>query len=420
LTRSSNLLSRRGFLRSTAGAAISAPFLNLGRYRLFAGYLGTYSARTVELVESSLVIDMLSLLDMPRMFLAGTRGEDPNGFSREDLLRIMESGIDVFHPAIGMGGPTVYEDTLTFLASFNGLVAQHPDLVMRIDSISDLEALEGSAGLGILLGTQNSDQFRTADDVRSFHHLGLRVSQLTYNSQNRLGSGSTDRADGGISDFGASIVEAMNTVGMAVDVSHCGDRTTLDAFELSTAPVLITHSNCRALTEGHPRCKTDEAIVEMAATGGVMGITSVRNFVKNVEPTTIEDYIDHIDHVADLVGVEHVGIGTDTDLNGYDDLPRDFYEQLKSGYKDTYGFRDKIDIEGLDHPKKMFDLVEALTRRGYGDTEIRAILGGNFKRALGEIWDRAAPAGDPPTPDETAPPPADERPARADSGRSDR
>jgi membrane dipeptidase len=173
---------------------------------------------------------------------------------------------------------------------------------------------------------------------------------------------------------------------MVVDVSHCGDQTTLNAFELSNAPVLITHSNCRALVPGHPRCKSDEAIKKMAAQGGVMGITAVRNFVKNDEPTTIEHFVDHIDHVAKLVGVEHVGVGTDADPEGYDDLPPDIYNSLKAGYKSGYAFRQKIDIEGLDHPKKMFDLAEALIRRGYSNAAIRLILGGNFVRALSGVW----------------------------------
>ena len=387
-------LSRRRFLKMAAGAAAAAPFITLGSFEVFAAGGRAYSARAIELVEGSLVIDMLSLLDMPKLLIGPSNGEDPNGFSRDELLAITESGIDVFHPAIGMGGPTVTADTLTFMASFNGLVAEHPDLVMRVDSAEDFKLLRETGKLGIILGTQNSDHFRQPDDVRSYYYLGQRVSQLTYNSQNRIGSGSTDRADGGLSDFGERIVAAMNQVGMAVDVSHCGDRTTLDAFELSTGPVLITHSNCRALTTGHPRCKTDEAIKKMASTGGVMGITSVRNFVTNEEPTTIDDYIDHIDHVARLVGIDHVGIGTDNDLNGYDDLPEDFYRELKSGYKGSYAFRDKLDIEGLDHPKKIFDLTEALVRRGFSNDNIRAILGGNFQRVLGEIWGPPAAAAE--------------------------
>jgi len=377
--------SRRQFV--TASAALAAgPFLNFGRYGLFAASQFEYSDRAVALVNDSLVIDMLSLFDLERLMRASSDGADPYKFSREELKVVRDSGIDVFHPATGSGGLSVQLDVMTELAGYNGLVAEFPDLVMRIDSVSDLDEVRPSGRIGLILGTQNSSHFMTVDDVKRYYFAGQRVSQLTYNSQNLIASGSTDRVDGGITDYGAAIVAAMNEIGMAIDVSHCGDQTTLDAFELSTRPVLITHSNCRALAPGHPRCKTDEAILAMAASGGVMGITGVRNFVRNEEPTTIEHFIDHIDHVVELVGVDYVGIGTDADLKGYDALPPDLYEQLKSGYKSSYSFRDKIDIEGLDHPQKIYDIGDALIRRGYSDDNIRAILGGNFRRALGEIW----------------------------------
>ena len=109
---------------------------------------------------------------------------------------------------------------------------------------------------------------------------------------------------------------------MLIDVSHSGERTTLDAIELSQKAIAITHSNCRALNN-HPRLKTDEAILKLAAKGGVMGITGVRMFVRDREPTTVEHVVDHIDHVVRLVGIEHVGFGSDADLNGYDDMPVD-------------------------------------------------------------------------------------------------
>ncbi len=379
-------LSRRKFVALAGAAAAGAPFLNLGNYRLFADSPAVYSDRAIALVNESLVIDMLSLLDMGRLFRAATTGSDPFSFTREELLAVRDSGIDVFHPATGLGGPEAAVDVLTHMAGYNGLIAEHPDLLMRIDSAADLDAVRANRKIGIVLGVQNSEHFRTTDDIKRYYYVGQRISQLTYNTQNLIASGSTDRADGGISDFGATVVAAMNEIGMAVDVSHCGDQTTLDAFALSTKPVLITHSNCRALAPGHPRCKSDEAIEKMAAKGGVMGVTAVRNFVTLEEPTTVEHYIDHIDHIAKLVGIEHAGVGTDSDLAGYDALPPELYEQLKAGYKASYAFRDKIDIEGLDHPRKIYDLTEGLIRRGYSDANIRAVLGENFRRALGEIW----------------------------------
>jgi len=117
-----------------------------------------------------------------------------------------------------------------------------------------------------------------------------------------------------------------------------------------------------------------------------MGITGVRNFVKNKEPTTVEDVVDHIEHVVKLVGIEHVGIGTDSDLTGYDHMPPDQYKELKAGYKSSYAFRDKIDTDGFDHPRKMYDLTAALIHRRFSDANIQAVLGGNFRRLLGSTW----------------------------------
>jgi membrane dipeptidase len=243
-----------------------------------------------------------------------------------------------------------------------------------------------SGKVGIMIGLQNSEQFRRPDDVDFFHGIGQRVSQLTYNARNLIGNGSTERRDEGISDFGVSIIERMNKIGMAIDVSHCGDRTTLDAFEISKKPVLITHSNCRALVPGHPRLKTDEAIKKVGQAGSVIGITGVRMFVKGDEPTTVEHVIDHFDHVVKLIGPEHVGVGSDMDLWGYDAMPPEANRQLRAAYKGSYAFRDKLDIDGLNHPKRMFDLTEGLIRRKYSDQSIQGILGGNFKRVLSIIW----------------------------------
>lgn len=378
-------MQRRQLLKAVAGAGLGlacAPMINRGRYSLFAGSNAEYSSRAIELVGRSVVIDMLS----PFKLGSTTWFTNPDSFKQTDFQRFKDSSISAFHIAVGTGGPEAYVNTLRFIASWNSFLANHDRWLMRVDSADDLDRLKSSGKVGVILGVQNSEHFRNPADVEYFHSLGQRVSQLTYNTRNLIGNGSTERRDDGISDFGAAIIERMNKVGMAVDVSHCGDRTTLDAFEISKKPVLITHSNCRALVPGHPRCKTDEAIKKMAASGGVMGITGVRMFVKNDEPTTIGHFLDHFDHVKKLVGVEHLGVGSDIDLDGYDDMPAEENKRLRAGYKGSYGFRDKIDIEGIDHPKRMFDLTEGLIRRKYTDREIELVLGGNFKRMLAQIW----------------------------------
>lgn len=380
-------MTRRQALKAAASATAfmaAGPMLNFGRFRLFGGQ-AEYSARTIKLMGESLVIDMLSPLTL-NWPLQGKWNANAETFTDADLARYRDSGIHVFHVAFGMGGTDAYTTVLRHMAQQNSFIAGLDDKFLRIDSAADFERARTSGKIGFLIGVQNASHFRRPADVDEFHALGQRVSQLTYNSRNLIGNGSTERHDDGISDFGVSIIERMNTVGMAVDTGHCGDRTTIEACEISKKPVLITHSNARALVGGHPRTKPDEAIIAMAKSGGVMGITGVRNFVRDKEPTTIEHYIDHFDYVKKLIGVEHLGIGSDIDLDGYDDMPAEDYARLKAGYKDSYAFRDKIDIEGIDHPKRMFDITEALIRRGYSDAEIKGILGGNFKRVLSEIW----------------------------------
>ena len=378
-------MNRRSFLKSAGGGvALGATMVNRGRHLLFAGR-PEYSARAIELVERSTVIDMLAPLWISPGKTMKMLG-NPDNFTAADYAPYKDSGINVFHIAIGTGGPDAYLETLKFLSGYDSFLARHDAWFARVETPSRLDGIKASGKVGILLGIQNAEHFRKVDDVDYFYGLGQRVSQLTYNARTLIGNGSTERRDDGLSDFGVGIVERMNKVGMAVDVSHCGDKTTLDAFEVSKKPVLITHSNCRTLNPNHPRCKTDEAIKAMAAKGGVMGITEVRMFISPTEPTGMDAMLDHYDHVAKLVGVEHLGVGSDIDLLGYDAMPPDEYKQLKAGSKSSYGFRDKIDIDGYKFAKRPFDLAEALIRRKYRDADIEAILGGNFRRVLKEIW----------------------------------
>jgi membrane dipeptidase len=381
-------ITRRQSIKQLAVASagiITAPMLNRGRFRLFAAFETEYSARAIDLIASSTVIDMLAVLTLD--FNKEAKWfRDPESFQTTDFQPYTESGINVFHQAVGMGGPNAYENALQYFARWNGFIANDGEHFMRIDSTADLKRVKKSGKVGIMLGLQNSEHFRRPDDVDFFRSLGQRVSQLTYNTRNLIGNGATERRDEGISDFGVAIIERMNKVGIAVDVSHCGDRTTLDAFEISKKPVLITHSNCRALVPGHPRLKTDEAIKKVGDTNSVMGITGVRMFVKGDEPTTVEHVLDHFDHVRKLIGPQHLGVGSDMDLYGYDAMPPELNRQLRAGYKGSYAFREKIDIEGLNHPKRMFDLTEGLVRRKYSDSEIVGILGGNFERVLAQIW----------------------------------
>jgi membrane dipeptidase len=312
---------------------------------------------------------MLGLLTLDWGKLSSWRS-NPESFLPADLQKLKDSGITVFHPAVGFTNAESYGASLADITGWNLFIASHSRHFMRVDGPADLEQAKTLGKIGIMIGQQNSNHFRTLDDVDRFYQLGQRVSQLTY-LDNRIGGGSPNARETGLTEYGRRVIERMNTLGMAVDISHCGDRTTLDAIELSAKPVLITHSNCRALVPGNARCKTDTAIRKMAAKGGVMGITLIRYFVGAGSPVTIDNVLNHVDRVARLAGVEHVGLGTDVDLAG-----RDL----------AIAPRKKDDLDGIDYTRKIFDLTEGLVQRNYSKANVGLILGENFRRALASIW----------------------------------
>ena len=367
------MVSRRGLLQGAA-LAVAAPMIQRGRFCLLAQGASaqsttSYSTLALDLVHRSTVIDMLGLLTLNYTKLASWE-EQPACFAPHDFEKLRASGITIFHPAVGFTGDDVYASSLRDITGWNEFIRAHPAEFLRIDCPGDVAGIKASGRLGIVIGQQNSRHFRTVNDVDCFYRLGQRVSQLTYDD-NLIGGGSSDPRDIGLTPYGAQIVDRMNTVGMAVDISHCSDRTTLDALHASRKPVLVTHSNCRALVPASARCKTDEAIRLLADNGGVMGITMVRSFVQTSGPATVEGVLDHIDHVARLVGVEHVGIGSDVDLDGRDARIHP---------------RKRFDLDGIDYSQKIFDLTEGLIRRKYSAENIGLILGGNFQRALASIW----------------------------------
>ena len=228
-------LDRRSTLKKLsviAASSLGFPYINLGSYKLFASTTKRYSDRSISLVTENLVIDMLGLVTL-NVDTQKRWGPSGDGISKKDINEFKSSGINVFHHAYGVGGKNQTEakiNVLNFIGSLNSLIANRPDVFMRIDSIKDMTNVMKNEKVGVMLGVQNASHFITEDDVDLFYNLGQRVSQLTYNSRNMIGNGSTERIDGGISDFGSSIIKRMNKVGMAIDVSHCGDQTTLDAF----------------------------------------------------------------------------------------------------------------------------------------------------------------------------------------------
>ncbi len=401
-------MQRRDLLRILGGAAAAttlgpglaagiAPAVNRGSYRLSAHSSDEYSARTIRLMQESAVVDMLCQFAFADNLEEGTPRadrwlQDPTTFTAQDFAAFRSSGVKTL--ALGRGA-SGYEGILRWLAEWNGFIASHPDWFIRVDDAADLASTRRDGRVGIMLTTQDADFFRTRADVQTLYRLGLRLAQLTYNVQNRIGAGFLEHNDGGLTIFGHDIVAEMQRVGMTVDLSHCADRTTLDALAVAKKPVVFTHAAARGLMPGYTRCKSDEAIRALAANGGVMGIAFIRFMIRPDAPVTVEHVVDHIEYVQKLVGIEHVGIGSDLDLAGLGmPIPRPGMTPTIANqtnfdrYKAFYAADGGVHVDGMNHPKRLFDLTEAMVRRRHSDANIQAVLGGNAVRAITASWAR--------------------------------
>jgi membrane dipeptidase len=379
-------VSRRIFLRRAMSAAIVAPLVLRRSYRLIAQPAPEYPERVMRLMRESLVIDMLN------QFLYRTDQEDlkekwltqPGAFTEADFLKFKSSGVSVFN--FGEGADDFASAQLLF-AKWNSFIAQYPQWLMRINNVADLATAKEQGKLGILFGLQSSDQFQALDDVNRCYGFGQRISQLSYNFRTRVADGAFEPFDGGVSEYGGKVIERMNSVGMAVDLGHASDKTKLDALEISKKPVILSHSNCRALNPNSRRATTDEAIRKLAAKGGVMGITDIAFMVKGSEPVSIDDVVDHFDHVRDLVGIEHVGVGSDAGIESNDLGSPTVLKNLLANADPRYRVHGEHEIVvGLQGPNRMNVLAAALMRRGYTDDQIRLVLGENWARVLKEVW----------------------------------
>jgi len=215
---------------------------------------------------------------------------------------------------------------------------------------------------------------------------GLRSFMLTFNRMDHVGTGCTERVDTGLSMFGIDVVQHCNDLGVIIDVSHCGHRTTLDACRHSKKPVNANHTAARSVFF-HPRGKSNEALRAIASTGGVIGILALPAYLTDARVPTIEHMLDHIDYVADLVGSEHVGIGTDWPMQGPDDLlVETLGAELSSlGYSADHRLDVTKRLVGYDDCRDLPNITRGLVKRGYNDEQIKGILGENAMRVFQEV-----------------------------------
>jgi membrane dipeptidase len=262
------------------------------------------------------------------------------------------------------------------------------DWLVKALTAEDIRAAKRNGHKAGIITAQETDGLGTNLDLLDvLHNFGLRILQLTYNNQNQVGAGCAEQSNAGITNYGKRFIERLNKLGIIVDTGHCGKQTTLDACQYSKTPVIASHTGVEAIYP-HMRCKSDEEIIAIAKTGGVIGIFAMPWFVhEDPNHTTIDHVLDHIEYVIRLVGVDHVGIGTDWPMSDVLWSLVYFKEHIapKLGFAKGDGPSTET-VAGLEKYSYFINFTRGLVARGYKDEDIAKIMGGNWLRVFEEIW----------------------------------
>jgi membrane dipeptidase len=271
------------------------------------------------------------------------------------------------------------------IAAWKKLLRENDDLLLQIYTAADIDHARKEGKTGILLGFQNVSAFEDQIGyIALFRELGVRIVQIAYNTQNLVGSGCYESNDSGLSDFGREVIAEMNRLGIICDLSHVGARTAREVIVESRKPVCFSHCLPSALKE-HPRNKTDEELRFLADHGGFVGVTMFPPFLKRGTSATIEDYLEAIDHVANVVGEDRVGIGTDF-TQGHDKSFFEWVSHDKGNARRLTALGEIINPAGLRTIAEFPNLTAAMQRACWPEPKIRRVMGENWVSFLREAW----------------------------------
>ena len=337
--------------------------------------------------------------------------------ARNEYLQTWEkSGVNVASGTYA--GPSsheaAYDESLTTMTQARSMIDALDDEVRLVLTADDIENVYKDGKRGVIFDFQNTVPFGTdLDRISLFKDLGLRVVQLTYNLRNYAGDGCTERYKTGLTYFGIELVERLNDLNMAVDVSHCSEQVGWDAIEVSTSPVIITHSASNAVTY-HDRGKGDELAKAIADQGGYFGVALIGGFLSETTEITLDHFVDHVEHLVKVMGIDHVGIGCDKCGPGpgtesqvlfpdelgpfqtshlYMDNPgpkinpwgksKNRFEWL--GFRPEHRLSDAHRIDGFDDFIDWPNVTLKLAERGFNEEELRKLLGLNYLRVFRDI-----------------------------------
>lgn len=277
-----------------------------------------------------------------------------------------------------------FAKTVDNIANLKRLIRDNSDLVMLAKNVADIERAKREGKTGIILGFQNGYAFEdNLGYIEAFHDMGVRVVQLCYNTQNLIGTGCYER-DGGLSGYGREVIAEMNRVGIMVDLSHVGGKTSEEAILESKKPVAYTHCLPLGLKD-HPRNKSDAELKFIADHGGFIGVTMFSPFLKNGPESTIYDYVEAIDYVINVAGEDCVGLGSDfTQGHGHE-----FFEWLthdKGRWRRLTNFGKVVNPDGIRTIGDFPNLAGAMQKQGWSASRIEKVLGKNWMGFFHQVW----------------------------------
>jgi membrane dipeptidase len=268
----------------------------------------------------------------------------------------------------------------------------HQDMIYKAESVEDLLRAKPEGRIALVACLECATPIENeVDRVDVLYGLGVRMMGITYSESNGLGSGLKEVRDGGLTKFGKKVVRRMNQLGMTIDVSHCGDKTALDVIEFSDKPILMSHAGARALWNT-PRLMPDDVLKACAEKGGIIGIEAApHTTLTHRHPLhSIESFMEHFEYIANLVGIDHVAFGPDTNFGDHVGLHRHLRSLMS--IEDSHRgetFQEVEYVKGLENPGESFpNITRWLVKHGYAREDISKVLGKNALRVLRETWAR--------------------------------
>ncbi len=291
-------------------------------------------------------------------------------------------------------GTNVPEVCFQNIIRFLNLVSANPDDLMIVMSVDDIRRCERENKIGLIFHFQGLPRVPDLGWIELFIRIGVKVMMLAYNPRSCYAGGCGENEDHGLTYVGRQVIREMNRHGALLDLSHLGHRSAMEALEASTEPLILSHSNCFSLCPS-PRNAKDELIKAVAQTGGLVGMAVFAPCVGDGSEhfPTLKDYLDHVEYAVNLVGIDHVGLGTDPNVPGEGDFAywmwcvRHMHMLPPAMQREPYfGKALYHDVEGFNNISDLPKITEGLVQRGYSREEIHKFLGGNMIRVLQHVW----------------------------------